>query len=53
MERLLIALRGYPVSVDVLDELRRMPEWDDARSWGRIMESGELTDIGSRHAGKA
>jgi hypothetical protein len=39
MEWLLTALRGYPVSADVLDELRRMPEWDEARSWGWIMSS--------------
>lgn len=28
---------------------RDTPEWNDARAWGWVMESGALT--GSRHAG--
>ncbi|MEX2652969.1 MAG: hypothetical protein WD473_11075 [Acidimicrobiia bacterium] len=28
------------------------PEWAQAREWGWIMESGELTGTGNRHAGE-
>jgi hypothetical protein len=28
-----------------------MPEWSEARAWGWVMESGELTGTGARHAG--
>jgi len=51
MSYLLEACRGWPVAGHVLDELKGMPEWDQARAWGWIMESGELTGTGSRHAG--
>jgi len=30
--------------------LRRTPEWIQARTCGWVMESGELTGTGSRHA---
>ncbi|MET0566599.1 MAG: hypothetical protein ABW021_09165 [Acidimicrobiia bacterium] len=50
MSYLLDALRGYPVSTDVQEQLRAMLEWEQARKWGWIMRTGELTDMGSRHA---
>ena len=28
-----------------------MPEWEEARAWGWIMASGEMTGTGARHAG--
>ena len=31
---------------------RDTSQWKDARAWGWIMESGELTDTGARHAGE-
>ena len=42
-------LEGWPVD-DVLTELRQKPEWEQARLWGWIMESGELIGIGHVHA---
>lgn len=30
-------------------ELRARPEWEQARAWGWVMESGELTGAGMRH----
>jgi hypothetical protein len=33
------------------DPFRDTPEWKNARAWGWVMESGELTGIGHRHAG--
>jgi len=51
MSYLLDALRSWPVSLEVLAQLRYMPEWDQARAWGWVMASGELTGSGSRHAG--
>jgi hypothetical protein len=50
MSYLLEAARSYPISPAVLEEIRAMPEWDQARAWGWIMETGELTGTGSRHA---
>lgn len=52
MAHLLEALRDYPVSTDVQEQLRAMPEWDQARAWGWIMRTGELTGTGHRHAGE-
>ena len=52
MSFLLGALRGYLVSTDVQEQLRAMPEWQQAREWGWIMRSGELTGTGHRHAGE-
>jgi hypothetical protein len=51
MSWLLDALRSYPVSREVLKELRATPEWDQARAWGWCMATGELTGTGLRHAG--
>ena len=51
MSGLLEACRSYPLPTDILDQLRAMAEWEQARAWGWIMESGELTGTGSRHAG--
>jgi hypothetical protein len=50
MVELLEALRGWP-ELDV-EPLRQRPEWDQARSWGWVMESGELTGTGLAHAQK-
>lgn len=44
------ALRSYPVSPEVTTQIKESPEWEQARSWGWVMESGELTGSGSRHA---
>lgn len=47
MRQLLEALTDWP-DVDTSD-LRRRPEWAQARAWGWIMESGELTGTGLGH----
>jgi hypothetical protein len=46
MAELLEALTAWP-NVDF--GLRRGPEWEQARAWGWIMESGELTGTGLGH----
>ena len=47
MAELLEALQAWP-GVDVV-ALRRRPEWAQARAWGWVMESGELTGTGLGH----
>ena len=47
MADLLDRLAAWP-HVDTA-ELRQRPEWEQARSCGWIMESGELTGQGMRH----
>ena len=48
MRQLLEVLTAWP---DVeTDDLRRRPEWEQARAWGWVMESGELTGTGLGHA---
>lgn len=47
MRQLLEALTVWP-EVDT-EELRRRPEWSEARAWGWVMESGELTGTGLAH----
>jgi hypothetical protein len=47
MRELLEALDDWP-DVDT-EPLRDRPEWDQARSWGWVMESGELTGTGWGH----
>jgi hypothetical protein len=47
MADLLDRLAEWP-DVDTT-ELRARPEWRQARAWGWIMESGELTGQGWRH----
>jgi hypothetical protein len=47
MVDLLDRLASWP-DVDTA-ELRQLPEWNQARSWEWIMESGELTGQGTRH----
>ena len=47
MRQLLDALTAWP-KVDT-EDLRQRPEWDQARTWGWIMGSGELTGQGMRH----
>jgi hypothetical protein len=47
MANLLARLEDWP-DVDT-DDLRQRPEWHQARAWGWIMESGELTGQGMRH----
>ncbi len=47
MRQLLEALAAWP-DVDI-EDLRRRPEWTQARAWGWVMESGELTGAGLRH----
>jgi hypothetical protein len=49
MATLLVALRSWP-HVD-LEALRAMPEWKLAQHLGWVVESGELTETGARHAG--
>lgn len=47
MLELLETLAGWP-DVDI-DQLHTGPEWAQARAWGWIMTSGELTGSGWRH----
>ena len=47
MADLLERLAAWP-NVDTA-ELRGRSEWDQARAWGWVMESGELTGQGMRH----
>lgn len=47
MLELLETLRDWP-DVNV-DGLRRQPEWDQARAWGWVMDTGELTGTGFAH----
>ena len=49
---LLEALCGYPVSADVQEQLRAMPEWEHPREWVWILRTGELTGTGHRHTGE-
>ena len=49
MAYLLEACR-WPISREVLDQLQAMPEWEEARACGWIMETGRLTGTGARHA---
>ena len=51
MAWLLDALRSYPGCPEVLAQIKESPEWDQARTWGWVLESGELTGSGCRHAG--
>ncbi len=51
MAWLLETLRDYPLDADQLTRLQGTPEWQDARAWGWVMESGELSGTGHRHAG--
>ena len=44
---LLEALTAWP-EVDA-EDLPRRPEWEQARAWGWVMESGELTGTGLAH----
>lgn len=41
MSYLLETLHGYPVSTDFQEQLRAMPEWEQAREWGWIMRTGD------------
>jgi hypothetical protein len=41
------ALSDWP-EVNV-DDLRSRPEWEQAREWGWVMESGESTGTGLAH----
>lgn len=47
MADLLARLEDWP-NVDI-DNLQGRPEWAQARAWGWIMESGELTGQGMAH----
>jgi hypothetical protein len=47
MANLLARLEDWP-DVDT-DDLRADPEWAQARAWGWVMESGELTGSGLGH----
>jgi hypothetical protein len=49
MKHLLARLRLWSVRATELDRLRETDEWAQARAWGWIMESGELTGSGWRH----
>jgi hypothetical protein len=51
MAYLLYTLRSWPISPELLDQIQAMPEWDEALAWGWVMESGDLTGTGHRHAG--
>ncbi len=47
MAALLDALKSWP-NVDV-EPLKQTKEWEQARAWGWVMESGELTGTGWAH----
>jgi hypothetical protein len=51
MSYLLEACRSYPLCPEVLEQLKTMPEWQQAQDWGWIMRTGELTGMGASHAG--
>lgn len=48
MRELLESLQDWP-DIDI-EDYRGSPEWEDARAWGWVMESGELTGTGQAHA---
>jgi hypothetical protein len=50
MGLLLDLLRVWPLPDEQIGRLRQLPEWSQARRWGWIMESGELTGSGWAHA---
>jgi hypothetical protein len=50
MSYLLDALWSWPVSDEVLDQLKAMPEWEQAQAWGWVIRTGQLTGMGARHA---
>ena len=52
MSFLLNNLKSWPRSPEILAQLREMPEWEQARAWGWVIRTGELTGTGSRHAGR-
>jgi hypothetical protein len=45
------ACRTWPLSPDVLDQLRGMPEWGQGQAWVGSCERGQVIGTGSRHAG--
>lgn len=47
MRVLLEALTGWPDANT--EDLRLRPEWAQARAWGWVMASGELTGLGYAH----
>lgn len=47
MQPLAAPLEAWP-DVDT-QEMRKRREWDQARAWGWIMDSGELTGLGYAH----
>jgi hypothetical protein len=51
MIRLFETCRAWPLGMDVLDELRTMPEWQEACLNGWLTERGELTATGRRQLG--
>jgi hypothetical protein len=48
MAILLHHLTSWPLSDEDISRLRCTPDWLQARAWGWVMESGELTGIGCR-----
>lgn len=48
MRQLLEGLTAWP-DADT-EDLRHRQEWEQARAWGWLMESGELTGTGLAHA---
>ncbi len=53
-DRMTLLLKCLSLSLPDEDMVlfRRTPEWIQARTWGWVMKSGELTGTGSRHAGE-
>jgi hypothetical protein len=51
MAYLLKVCRSWPLVPEVLEQFQGTPEWDEARAWGWIMQTGRLTGMGARHAG--
>jgi len=50
MRYLLDVLRSWPISAEMLAQVKATPEWEEARAWGWVMASGELTGFGAGHA---
>ena len=52
MSYLLEACQSWPLTPEELQRLQATPEWDEARTWGWIMQTGRLTGMGAGHAGE-
>jgi hypothetical protein len=51
MAALLADLQSWPPPPEVIERWKGSQSWVQARQWGWIMESGQLTGFGYNHAG--